>query len=291
MQATEETSSLLAWISDERRKRQSDAHGLLGHLLDAADLFIHYIRNWLEQRSESVLPVSEAIADPNLSRSHSLFVLSNAALQGLFALTESYRSGIIYPSGWIDRKMLEARTNAGFIAYERTGLAGQRWILYSLYHLAKLEGDEESKRTLAAELRTKFPDDHPWRENRWAKTIDQDGTPKVLSNLVDRTRYVEMIWPTSSTFPEYMRRVRQENHVYELRMIRMDNLAVHPTVTGDRINPHPIRVLYSAIQMTWDILVAFSETDDLSLTIEMHCAHDRFVNTLVGVLIEASTAE
>ena len=91
----------------------------------------------------------EAIADPKLSKSHSLFVLSNEALRGLFALAEIYRSGILYPSGWIERKMLEARINARFIAYESTGLAGQRWILYSLYRLAKLEGDEESKRILA----------------------------------------------------------------------------------------------------------------------------------------------
>ena len=123
----------------------------------------------------------------------------------------------------------------------------------------------------------------PWKENQWAQTIDQDGTLKVLSNLIARSEYVEKIWPTPNRLPVNVRQMRKEIHDYELRMVRMDNLVVHPTVTGDQTGPHPIRALYSAIQMAWDILAAFSETDDLSITAEMHCAHKRFEDTLIRV--------
>ena len=291
MKTEEETSSVLAWIGHARRNRQNDADDQLGELLDYADVFIYHTQNWLEQKNETTLPVGQAMADPRLSRSHSLLVLSNTALQGLFTLAECYRAGIFNPSGWIERKMLEARTNAAFIAYEATGLAGQRWILYSLYRLADLERDDESERNLALELETQFPDDRPWRENQWAKTVEQDGQSKVLSNLTDRSDYVEKIWPTPSTLSDDVRLVRQEIHEYELRMIRMDNLVVHPSVTGDQTSPNPIRALYSAIQMAWDILTAFSETDGLSLTAEMKCAHEKFVDAMIGVLARANTSE
>ena len=291
MKTEEETSALPARIADARMKRQNDAEDQLGQLLDATDVFIYHAQNWLERKIETVPPVREALADPQLARSHSLLVLSNAALQGLFTIAESYRAGIFHLSGWIERKMLEARSNAGFIAYETTGLAGQRWLLYGLYRLAALEGDEESERNLTSELKIRFPDDHPWRENQWAKTVDQDGKQKVLSNLTDRSDYVEKIWPVPTALPDNGHQIRRRNHKYELKMIRMDNLVVHPTVTGDQTGPNPIRALYSAIQMAWDILTAFSETDDLSLTAEMKCAHERFVDTMIGVLAKASISE
>ena len=290
MKTEEETSALLTRIHDARMKRQNDAADQLGKLLDAADVFIYHAQNWLDKIKDTAPPICKALADPKLSRSHSLLVLSNTSSQELFTLAESYRAGIFRLSGWIERKTLEARTNAVFIAYETTGLAGQRWLLYSLLELAKIEGDEERQRRLFSELKNSFPDDHPWYRNKWAKTVNQDGESKKLSDLPALSNYVEKIWPVPSTLPDDVRHIRERNHQYERKMIQMDNLVVHPTVTGTQTSPNPIRTLYTVIQMTWDILTAFSKTDGLSLTADMKHAHDRFVDTMIGVLDKAQTS-
>ena len=284
MRNEEETSALLTRIHDARMERQNDAEDQRGNLLNAADVFICHNQNWMKQINETAPPVCKTLADPKLSRSHSILVLSNSASQDLVTLAESYRAGIFRLSGWIERKMLEARTNAGFIAYELTGLAGQRWLLYSLLKFDKMAGDEESQRGLFSELKNIPPDERPWKQNRWAKTINQDGKSKVLSDLPSLSDYVEKIWPVPIGLPDQLRQIRQRNHEDELNMIRMANWLVHPTVAGDSTDANPITALYIAVQMVWDILQALSETNGLSLTTDMKNAHNRFADTMISVL-------
>ena len=287
--AKTENASLLTRIANARRERQHATDEQLSELLDAADIFIHHAKKWLERVNETALPVGEAMADPALSKAHSLLWLSNTVLQGLFTLAESYRAGILYPGGWIERKMLEARINAGFIAYEPTGLAGQRWLYYGLYHLAKAEGNAEEESALASELRSKFPHERPWKAMEWAKKVNHDGRTKALSSLPARAKYLEKIWPTPTGLPDYARKVRQEVHQYELAMIGMDNLVVHASVTGDEDGPNPIRALYAATQAACDVLPLLSEAEGINLTTVMKSAHAKFVNTMLELLTGAGT--
>ena len=206
-------------------------------------------------------------------------------MQGLAALAEIYRIGTFYPGGWIERALFEAKTNAVFIAYEPTRLAGQRWINYGFHRLAKLQGDDEEVRALIQEIEARFPDDNLRKENWWAKTIDHKGKPQIFSSLPDRAKYVEKLWTNSQEIPPFMQRMRQGGHEYELMMIRKDNMVVHPTMAGDQIGPNPVRALYSGIQLTWNTLAAYSRNEGgQKPTPEMEQAHGQFVESVIDVL-------
>ena len=275
----------LAKISEERRQRQDSAQEQLGELLDQVDLFVWHTQNWLCRQNASAYTATEILGCPKRSRTHSILRLSNVAVQGLAALAEIYRIGTFYPGGWIERALFEAKTNAVFIAYEPTRLAGQRWINYGFHRLAKLQGDDEEVRALIQEIEARFPDDNLRKENWWAKTIDHKGKPQIFSSLPDRAKYVEKLWTNSQEIPPFMQRMRQGGHEYELMMIRKDNMVVHPTMAGDQIGPNPVRALYSGIQLTWNTLAAYSRNEGgQKPTPEMEQAHGQFVESVIDVL-------
>ena len=280
MITNEDQSDLLCRIAALRQERSAEANERFGQLLDSVDVYVWQTDTWLED-PEVVerLPV-ELFDRPQECQEFSLWALLSLTLEGLATASERLRAGIAYPGAWLLRNLLEARTNAIFIAREPTGLAGQRWINYNLHRKARLDRDSTQAKQLIDEIKTKFPDDKINRDGWWAKTTDPDGNPKLYRDLTARSNYVETLQPSP---PGFMTALREASHQHELDMTSKANLSVHPMLTGRAASPHPIQVLYLGSQATWDILTAHTACLGLSLPNHVIQAHDQLVDTVVEV--------
>ena len=263
-----------------RQQRSAEADERIGELLDSVDVYAWYIDNWLKEPEVAERPITELLNCPQRCIELSLWGFLNTALEGLNTVAECLRAGIAYPGAWLLRNLLEASINAAFVANESTGLAGQRWINYNIHRVARLEEDSETAKEIIAEITARFPHDNINRDGWWAKTTDPDGTSKLLLNLIARANYVEKL---QTPKPDFMTALKQTTHQYELGMIRKANLSVHPMLTGYAAALHPIMVLYRGSQATWDILGAYSDRLELSLSDRIIQAHDQLQITTIEV--------
>lgn len=276
----EEQSNLLCRIAGLRQERSAKAGDIYGQLLDTVDVYVWHADTWLKYLKETEGPSAEPLDLPQEYLKLSLWALSSLALEGLGTASECLRADITYPGAWLLRNLLEARTNAIFIACEPTGLAGERWINYNLHREARLERDSTPAKQLIDGINKRFPNDNINRDGWWAKTKDPDGNDKLYGDLTARANYVEQFQPSA---PGFLSTLRQASHQHELDMISKANLSVHPMLAGRTGSPHPIQVLYWGSQATWDILRACSVGFDLPLSDDVIRAHDRFEITCIEV--------
>ena len=281
MRPKEDPSSVLYKTAVLRQQRSAEAGERLGELLDSVDVYVWYVDAWLMEPEAAERPLTELLDFPQRCVELSLLGLLNIALEGLTTVAECLRAGIACPGTWLLRNLLEASINADFIAYEPTGLAGHRWINYNVHREARLEEDTEAAKEIIAKVKARFPDDDIKRDGWWAKTTDPDGTSKLLSNLIDRAKYVEKLRTPNA---DSLRTLREATHQHELGMIRKANLSVHPMLAGHATTAHPIAVLYWGSQATWDILTAYSaHLDSQSPTDNIIQAHDQLQNAAINV--------
>ena len=273
-------SNLLCQIAVLRQQRSADADESIGKLLDSVDLYVWHTDNWLKEPEVAERLTAKLLDCPQACIELSLWALLNLALEGLTTAAECLRAGIAYPGAWLLRNLLEARTNAIFMAYEPTGLAGQRWIDYNAHREARLDEDSTPAKKLIDEIKSRYPDDNINRDGWWAKTTDPDGTSKLLLNLIDRAQYVEKLQTPKEDF---MTALRRASHQHELDLVRKANLSVHPMLTGPATTLHPIQVLYWGSQATWDILKAHSARLVLSPSHHIIQAHEQLEITAIEV--------
>ncbi len=276
----EEHSNLLCRITELRRERSAKAGENFGQLIDTVDVYVWHADTWLEDVGQTEGPSAEPLDLPQEYLKLSIWALSSLALEGLGTASECLRAGIMYPGAWLLRNLLEARTNAIFIAYEPTGLAGKRWIHYNLHREARLERDSTPAKELINKINAMFPNDNTNRDGWWAKTKDPNGNDKLYGDLTARANYVEQFQPPA---PGFLATLRQATHQHELGMISQANLSVHPMLAGRAASPHPIQVLYWGSQATWDILRACSVVFHLSLSDDVIRAHDQLEMACIEV--------
>ena len=284
MPPNKDQSELLSRIAALRHERSTEADERFGQLLDSVDVYVWYTDVLLEAPDVAGRPTVELVDSPLECRELSLWTLLNLALEGLATASECLRAGIAYPGAWLLRNLLEARTNAIFIAHEPTGLAGQRWINYNLHCEARLDRENTQAKQLVNEIKTRFPNDKINRDGWWAKTTDPNGNPKLYRDLTSRSNYVEGLQPPPPGFMTgFMTALRAASHQHELDMTSKANLSVHPMLTGLGASLHPIQILYWGSQATWDILRTDSVCSGLPLSDYVIQAHDQLVDTLVEV--------
>ena len=241
MSTTEDPSDALRQIAARRLERREEADERLGELLGSVDVYVWHIDHWLEEPMAKEQSLTDQLNCPRLCIERSLWGLLNIVIEGLTTAAEYLRAGIAYPGPWLLRNLLEASTNAAFIANEPTRLSGQRWMHYNVERMARLSGDAEIAKEIIDAIRSRFPDENINREGWWARTTDSDGNSKLFANLIDRATYVEKI---GTPKPSFVTTLRQSIFQHQLGMIRNANLTVHPMLTGYGTAAHPIVVLY-----------------------------------------------
>ena len=265
-------------MAKARVQRNSLARERMGDLVDAADAFIWHMERWLTDCvNASSSSDRDVICIPEAAKVEALCLLACIALHSLQTLAENCRIGIHHPSGWLQRKLYETRTNALFITLEPTGKAGQRWLHYGCRQHAKVRPDDKAAQHVSEASKQILQDADLEKENGWAVTVDERQRPKKYFKLLARANYVEKT--RSTNIPQEIQALRAGIAEHATQMVRGDNMVVHLSLTGTETGPDQIMALYSAVQWTWDTAEAYSNSmpDAQRMTSGVAKAHDHFV--------------
>ena len=209
-------------MAKAREQRNNLARERMGDLVDAADAFIWHIERWLTDCvNASSSSDIDVICIPEAAKAEALCSLACNALHSLQTLAENCRIGIHHPSGWLQRKLYETRTNALFIAFEPTGKAGQRWLHYGWRQYAKVRPDDKAAQDVSEACKQILQDADLEKENGWAVTVDEKQTPKKYFGLVTRADYVEKT--RSTNIPAEIWALRAGIAEHATQMVRGDN--------------------------------------------------------------------
>ena len=282
-------------MAKAREQRNNLARERMGDLVDAADAFIWHIERWLTDCvNASSSSDIDVICIPEAAKAEALCSLACNALHSLQTLAENCRIGIHHPSGWLQRKLYETRTNALFIAFEPTGKAGQRWLHYGWRQYAKVRPDDKAAQDVSEACKQILQDADLEKEGRWAETVDERQRPKKYFKLLARADYVEKT--RSTNIPAEIWALRAGIAEHATQMVRGDNMVVHPSVTGTETGPDQIMALYSAVQWTWDTAEAYSNymPDAQRITSSVLEAHYHFwevtMKTISSPIVRTSSS-
>ena len=136
-------AELLEQLKSERLLAAQQIETALGDVLDAADVFDYYTRQW---HNAIVLnrPMSdEVMVIPLLSREAAVQKMAQEVAETSRDFYDSLRAGLRRPMQWMLRKQYEARTNALFFRFDESGQAAYRYLHWQLAANAKLNPDDE----------------------------------------------------------------------------------------------------------------------------------------------------